>query len=107
MDQETASGVAVHRRQRAVRSSHNSIRRAGDPERGTGLGESMRAEPTPGCLGDGVPGQPQRIGQGEARRHAESMDTGGIQVRQVRHGESRDERGPCWLGDETAAETEN
>ena len=37
-------------------------------------------------------GQPQGIGHGETRRHAESVDTGGIQVRQVRHEEGRHER---------------
>ena len=60
----------------------------GDPERGKGLGGNMRAESTLRCLSNGVLGQPQRIGQSEARRHAESVDTGGIQVRWVRDGTS-------------------
>ena len=55
----------------------------------------MRAESTSGCLSDDVPGQQQRIGQGETRRHAKLVDTGDIQVRKSR------------LGDETSAETEN
>ena len=38
VDQETASGVVVFRRERAVRRSQNCIRRAWDPERGKGLG---------------------------------------------------------------------
>ena len=37
-------------------------------------------------------GQPQGIGQGEARRHAESVDTGGFQIWPVHHEESRHER---------------
>ena len=44
-------------------------------------------------------------GQSEARRHAESVDTGGIQVRQVRHEEGRHEREPSRFNDETATET--
>ena len=52
-------------------------------------------------------GQPLRIRQSEARRHAESVDTGSIQVRQVRHEEGRHEREPSRLDDETAALTEN
>ena len=46
----------------------------------------------------------KRIGQREARRHAESVDAGGIQVRQVPL-EVRDEREPGRLNDGTAAET--
>ena len=42
----------------------------------------MWAEPTLGRLGNDGLGQSQRAGQSEARRHAESVDTGGIQVRQ-------------------------
>ena len=37
----------------------------------------------------------------------ESVDTGGIQGRQVRHEEGRHEREPSGLNDETAAETEH
>ena len=99
MDQEAASGVIVHRRERAVRRRQNRIRRAGDPERGKGLGDSMWAEPTSGCLSNDVPGQPQRIGQGETRRHAKPVDTGGIQV-PSEHVRRR-------LNDEGDAETEN
>ena len=36
----------------------------------------MWAEPTFGCFSDDVPGQPQRIGQSETRRHAKTVDTG-------------------------------
>ena len=32
-------------------------------QRGNGLGDSMWAEPTSGCLSDDVPGQSQRIGK--------------------------------------------
>ena len=42
-------------------------RRAKDPECGKGLGDTVCTESTPGCLSDDVPGQSQRIGQGEAR----------------------------------------
>ena len=52
-----------------------------DPERGGGLGDIVWTESTSGCPSNDVPGQPQRIWQSEARRHAESVDTGGIQVR--------------------------
>ena len=96
----------VPRRERAVRRSRNCTRRAWDPERGKGLGDIVWAESTPGCLSNDVFGQPQRIGQSEAR-HAESVNTRGIQIRQVRHEEGRHEREPSGLNDETAAETEN
>ena len=82
------------------------MRRAWDPERGKGLGDIVRAESTPGCLSNDVLGQPQRTGQSEARRHSESVDTGGFQVRLVRHEEGRHEGEPSRLDDETAAETE-
>ena len=89
VDQEAASGVPVHRRERAVRRGQNRITRARDPERGKGLGGiACGVGPTPGCLSDDVPGQPQRIGQGETRRRAKPVDTGGLQVRKVRHEES-------------------
>ena len=52
-------------------------------------------------------GQPQRIGQDEARRHAESVDAGRIQVRQVRQEEGRHERETSQLDVETATDTEN
>ena len=67
----------------------------------------MWAEPTSGCLSDDVPGQPQRNGQGETRRHAKLMDTGGIRVENVRHEESLHEREPRRLDDEADAETAN
>ena len=62
-------------RERAVRRSENRIRRAGDPERGKGLGNIVRAQSTPGRLSDDVPGQPQRVG------HVKPADTGGIPVK--------------------------
>ena len=65
------------------------------------LGDSMWAELTPGCLSDDVPGQPQRPGQSEARWHAEPVDTGGIQLREVRH-----EREPRRLDDEAVAKAQ-
>ena len=61
------------------------------PERGKGPGHIVWAEPTLGRLGNDGLGQSQGAGQSEARRHAESVDTGGIQVRQVRHEEGRHE----------------
>ena len=67
----------------------------------------MWAEPTSGCLSDDVPGQPQRNGQGETRRHAKLMDTGGIRVENVRHEESLHEREPRRLDDEADAEIGN
>ena len=72
-----------------------------------GLGNIVRAESAPGCLSDNVPGQPQRSGQSEARRHAESVDTGGFQFGPVHHEESwheRESRQPC---DETAGKAED
>ena len=95
------------RRERAVRRSQYRIIRARDPERGKGLGDIMWAESTSGCLSNDVLRQSQWIGQGEARRHAESVETGGIQVRQVRSTEGRHEREPSRLDDETSAEIEN
>ena len=74
MDQE-ASGVTVHRQERALRRSQNRIRRAGDPERGKGLGDSMRADPTSGCFSDDVLCHSQGTDQGETRRHAKLVDT--------------------------------
>ena len=47
------------------------------------------------------------LGLGEARRHADSVDTRSIQVKQVRHEESRRERDSRRLNDETDAEIEN
>ena len=80
---KAASGVTVHRRERAVRHSQKRIRRAWHPERGKGLGNIVWA----GCFSDDVLGQPQGFGQCETRRHAESLDTGGFQVREVRRQE--------------------
>ena len=79
---------------------------AWDPARGNGLGDTMWAESTSGCFSNDVPSQSQRIWLGEARRHA-AVDTGGIQVRQVRHAEGRHEREPTRFHDETDAEIEN
>ena len=59
--------------------------KAGDPECGGGLGDSMWAEATPGRLSNNVLGQSQRAGQGEARR--QPVDTGGIQVKKIRYEE--------------------
>ena len=67
----------------------------------------MWAESAPGCLSNNVLGQPQRSGQGEARRRAESVDTGGIQIWLVHHEESRHEREPSRLDDETAGKAED
>ena len=80
MDQEAPNGVTVHRRERTARRSQKRIKWAGDPERGEGPGDSISEEPAPGCLSNDVLGQLPRIGQGETRRHAEPVDTGGIQV---------------------------
>ena len=52
-------------------------------------------------------GQPQRSGQGEARRHAEPVDTGGFQAGPVHHEEGRHERESSRPDDEAATETEN
>ena len=83
------------------------IRRAWGPERGKGPGHILQTELTLGRLGNDGLGQSQRAGQSEARRHAESVDAGGIQVRQVRHEEGRHEREPSRFNDETAAETQD
>ena len=49
-----------------------------------------------------------RKGLGKAKHvDIESVDTGGIQVRKVRHEEGRHEREPSRLNDETSAEIEN
>ena len=76
-------------------------------ELGEGPGDCTQTEFAPGCLSDDVPGQSEGTGQGEARRHAESVDTGGIQVRPVRHEEGRHEREPRRLDDETAGKAED
>ena len=73
----------------------------------TRLGNVVWAESAPGCLSNNVLGQPQRSGQGEARRRAESVDTGGIQIWPVHHEESRHEREPSRLDDETAGKAED
>ena len=104
MDQETASGVAVLRRERAVHHSQNCIRRgiqsvAKDLEISCGWHLHVAASAMM-CLVT-----PKRTGHSEARRHAESVDTGGIQVKEVRR-EGRHEREPSRLDDQTAAETE-
>ena len=69
MDQETASGVLVHRQERAVRRSQICIRMTGypeqrtwDPERCKGLGDIMWAESTFGRFSNDVLGQLQRVG---------------------------------------------
>ena len=71
------------------------------------LADSLWAEPTSGCLSDGVLGQSQRIGQGETRGHAKPVDTGGIQFEKIRHEECRHEREPRRLDDEADAKTED
>ena len=108
MDQEAASGVTVHRRERVVRRSQNRIRRVGDPGRGEGPGDSMWAELTAGCLSDDVLGQSQRIGQGESRRHAKTCGyRRHPSQKKIRHEEGRHEREPRRLDDEADAETEH
>ena len=88
MDQEAASGVSVHRRGRAVRRSQNTDHKSwGSRAWQRTWGIACGVEPASGCLSDDVPGQPQMIGQGETRRHAKPVDTGGLQVRKVRHEE--------------------
>ena len=67
----------------------------------------MRAEPAPGCFSNDVLGQPQRIGLGEACRHAELVDTRSFQVRPHRQEESQHKRERSRLDDEAAAETED
>ena len=106
MDQETASVLSLLSAESGLYAAvKTGFRRAGNPERGTGLGDRTWAELKSGCLSNDVLGQQQRIGQGEARRHAEFVETGGIiQGRQVRHEEGRHEREPSRLNDETAAE---
>ena len=71
------------------------------------LVDSMWTEPTSGCVSDDVCGQAKRIGQGESRRHAKPEDTGGIQVKKIRHEGSGHEREPRRLSDEADTETEN
>ena len=69
-----------------------AVKAARERERCKRPRDCARANPALGCFGDNGPGQPQRNGQGETRRHAEPVDTGGIQVGQVRQEESRYER---------------
>ena len=76
-------------------------------QRRKGLGDSMWAELLSGCLSDDVPCQPQETGQGEARRHAESVDTGGIEGRPVRHEEGGYKHEPRRLDDETSTWTKD
>ena len=54
---------------------------------------------------DDVPGQPQRIGQGETRRHAELVDARSLQVKKVPHEEGGYEREPRRHDDETTTGT--
>ena len=49
----------------------------------------------------------KRRGLGKARRYAESVDTGGFQIRPVRHEESRHERETSRLDDKTAGKAED
>ena len=83
------------------------MRRAWDPELDKGLGDGMWAELAPGCLSDDVLGQPWRSGESKARRHAESLDTGGFQIRPVHHEESRHERERSRLDDLTSGKAED
>ena len=98
MDQEAASCVAVLRRERAVRRSEDRVRRAGDPEHRKGHGNNVWIESAPGRFSNNVLGQPQRSGQGKACRYAESVHTGGLQSRAIRHEEGRHERETSWQG---------
>ena len=71
------------------------------------LGIVCGVEPTSGCHRVDVPGQPQRIGQGETRRHAKPVHIVCTQVKKIRYEESRHEREPRRLIDEADAETGN
>ena len=93
--------------ERAVRRGEDRIGRAGDPERRNGLGNIVWVESAPGCLSNNLHGQSQRSGQGEARRHAESVDTEGFQIWRVLHEESRHERESRRPDDETTGEAED
>ena len=67
----------------------------------------MWVEFTSGCHSDDVPGQQQRVAQSKTRRHAEPVDTRGVQVKKVRHEESGCERERHRLDDEATTRTEN
>ena len=56
------------------------------------LGIACGSERTSGCHSDDVPGQSQRIVLSETCRHADLVDTSGLQVRKVRHEESGNKR---------------
>ena len=66
--------LKVWTKKQEVVSLSTAESRTGDSELGEGPEDSMQTESAPGCLSDDVPCQSQWIGQGEARRHAESVD---------------------------------
>ena len=76
-------------------------------KQGEGHGNIVRIESAPGRLSEDVLGQPQGSGQSEARRHAESVDTGGFQIQPVLDEESRHEHEFRRLDDEAAGEAED
>ena len=94
VDQEAAGGVVtVHRRERAVRCSQNRIRREWGSRvsqrtwgRACGLNLHPDASATT-CLFNR-----RGSGQSETRRRAKLVDTGAIQVNEIRHFSSRHER---------------
>ena len=63
------------------------------------LEDSVPADSAPGCVSNNVLGEPQGFGHGEARERATSVDTRGVQVREVRHQESGYAREPRRLDD--------
>ena len=98
MDQEAACGVLVHELHEQSKPRQR---------RGVGLGHCMWVEPTSGFHRDDVPRQPQKVGKSKTSRHAEPVDTRGLQVKMVRHEESGSESGPLRLDHETTTRTEN
>ena len=94
MKKGTAGRIAVLCRERAVCRSQDRVRRAGDPEHRKGHGNIVWIESAPGCLGNNVLGQPERLGEGKARRYVESVNSGGFQSRAIRREESRHECEP-------------
>ena len=87
--------------------SQDRIGRTGKSGLGKGPGDSVQTESAPGCVSNNVLGQPQGFEHGEARERATSVDTRGVQVREVRQREGGYECEPGRLNDETVAKAPN
>ena len=73
LDQEAAGRIAVFCRERAVCRSQDRVRGAGHPEHCKGHGNIVWIESAPGSLSNNVPCQPERPGEGKARRYMQNL----------------------------------